>query len=214
MSVAVIYTVGICVGMIVIFFQRFTQAVRIRGFWLTCFSVFALHAYLSCLLITYPIRFWWGCSAEFWVMATIFPLGIGLYQSKHCITPLIPSHFRVPFSNFTLVSNARFIYFYQAQQELIARPRGNVRRKVPCLYKDPFGFLKHWKNVNFLMKMQFFIVLTWFATVLISMVLFLGSRNFHAQYGLFGEWTGKQNCHRGPHGEWYVPSNIQPRISD
>lgn len=79
---AAIYTFILCLGMTIIYFQRFTQAVRIRGFWLTCAAVFSLHIYLLMIFLSYPLRFWYGCTSEFWVMATIFPFGLGLFQSK------------------------------------------------------------------------------------------------------------------------------------
>ncbi|KAL1628377.1 hypothetical protein SLS54_001950 [Diplodia seriata] len=80
--IAVIYTFIVGFGMTTLFFQRFTHTARIRGYWLSSTSVIALHVYLTMILIEYPIRFWYVCAAEFWVMALIFPVGLGLYQRK------------------------------------------------------------------------------------------------------------------------------------
>lgn len=80
--VAVVYTFTLCVGVIFLYFQRLTHAARLRGFWLTCSAILSLHIYVLLVLLDYPLRFWYGCTAEFWVMATVLPFGLGLYQSK------------------------------------------------------------------------------------------------------------------------------------
>ncbi|GME25146.1 putative integral membrane protein [Neofusicoccum parvum] len=180
---AAIYTFILCLGMTIIYFQRFTQAVRIRGFWLTCAAVFSLHIYLLMIFLSYPLRFWYGCTSEFWVMATIFPFGLGLFQ----------------------ISNARFIYYYQTQQDLLARPHRNKRAKAPCCFRDPLGFLKAQKSMNFMTKTLVFVFCTWLLTIIFCAFMYFGAFNFHESYGLFGEWSGDANCHRGPHGEW-VPT--------
>lgn len=204
--VAVIYTFILCMGIMFLYFQRYSHAVRLRGFWLTCSAIASLHIYLLLILLDYPLRFWYGCTAEFWVMATLFPFGLGLYQSKQ-ITYFLPLGLLSICSDVALVSNARFIFYYQTQQELLITPQHNKRRKIPIWYRNPIGFLKHYNNMDFLAKTQVFVGCTWIFAILSSSFMYFGSINFHEHYGFFGEWSGTANCHRGPHGEWYVKAN-------
>ncbi|KAL1642943.1 hypothetical protein SLS58_005185 [Diplodia intermedia] len=183
--IAVIYTFIIGFGMTTLFFQRFTHTARIRGYWLSSTSVLALHVYLTMILIEYPIRFWYVCAAEFWVMALIFPVGLGLYQ----------------------LSNSRIISYYQSQQELLVMPRRNKKGRVPIWYTHPRAFLRYHKNMDFADKTRVFVYSTWCFAIFGCTFMYIGSINFHRGYGFFGEWSGKANCHRGPHGEW-VPTAI------
>ncbi|OJD30819.1 uncharacterized protein BKCO1_5500046 [Diplodia corticola] len=183
--VAVVYTFIIGLGLMTLFFQRLTHTARIRGHWLGNSSVVALHAYLTMILIAYPIRFWYVCAAEFWVMALVFPVGLGLYQ----------------------ISNSRLIFHYQTQQELLVTPKRNKKIRAPIWYLHPCAFLRHHKNMDFVTKTRVFVFGTWVFTVFACTFMYIGSINFHEGHGFFGEWSGKANCHRGPHGEW-VPTAI------
>ncbi|KAB2577661.1 putative integral membrane protein [Lasiodiplodia theobromae] len=184
-GVAVAYTFIMALGMTLLFFQRFAHTARIRGYWLTCSSVLALHVYLSLIFLAYPLRFWYKCSAEFWTMALIFPVGLGLYQ----------------------ISNSRIIFYYQTQQELLVMPKRNKKGRAPIWFMHPRAFLRYHKNMDFVTKTRVFVYATWASTIFACTFMYLGSINFHESYGLFGEWSGKANCHRGPHGEW-VPTAI------
>lgn len=58
--------------------------------------------------------------------------------------------------------------------------------------------------MNFMTKTLVFVFCTWLLTILFCAFMYFGAFNFHESYGLFGEWSGDANCHRGPHGEWYA----------
>ncbi|KAK8190300.1 hypothetical protein IWZ00DRAFT_61280 [Phyllosticta capitalensis] len=183
-AVAGCYTTAIVVFLLILTLQRHTFAVRLRGFWLTVSAVCSLHVYLTLIFLVYAIRWWYNCAAEYWVMATLFPAGIGLWQ----------------------MSNARLVYVYETQIALLKKPSYAQRRKQPFFLREPVRFLRRWKALDFQTQSTFLFVAGLSATVIISAIVFFGSRNFHENYGAFGKWSGPTKCFRG-HGEW-VPTTL------
>lgn len=87
-------------------------------------------------------------------------------------------------------------------------PKRNKRGRAPIWFMHPRAFLRYHKNMDFVTKTRVFVYATWAFTIFACTFMYLGSINFHESYGFFGEWSGKANCHRGPHGEWYVWNNL------
>lgn len=62
---------------------RHTNAVRIRGPLITTAAVLFIHIYVAALFIVYPLNGNFKCGTEFWIMNTVFPLGIALFQASN-----------------------------------------------------------------------------------------------------------------------------------
>jgi hypothetical protein len=77
---ALIHTVVVLVGLYVLSLLRRTTAVRLRSFRTICTTVLTLHIYLVLILISYPLNGIYKCGAEFWVMSTLLPFGMALFQ--------------------------------------------------------------------------------------------------------------------------------------
>ncbi|KAK8157983.1 hypothetical protein BKA80DRAFT_312362 [Phyllosticta citrichinensis] len=181
-AVAASYNTAIIILLLILTLQRHTFAVRLRGYWLTVAALCSLHVYLTLIFLVYAIRWWYNCTAEYWVMATVFPAGIGLWQ----------------------MSNARLVYVYETQIALLKKPSYAQRRKHPFFLREPIRFVRRWRTLDFQTQSTFLFVAGLTATAVISGIVFFGSRNFHANYGVFGKWRGPIKCFRG-HGEW-VPT--------
>lgn len=78
------YTFSLVIS-IYVAWKRFTQtrAVRIRGFLITACAILAIHVYLAALFVVYPLNDYFTCGTEFWIMNTIFPLGIAIFQASN-----------------------------------------------------------------------------------------------------------------------------------
>lgn len=76
----VIWTLFICGSLIWLYSLRNSVAVRIRNFWLIASAVLMLNLYEITVFIRYPMGDLFTCTAEYWIMSTILPLGIALFQ--------------------------------------------------------------------------------------------------------------------------------------
>ena len=82
----VIWTIIVGVGLAALWIFRNHLAIRIRRFWLLASAIVVIQAYLCHVLVVYPMNGSFHCALEFWVMSTILPFGIALFQG----TPLHP----------------------------------------------------------------------------------------------------------------------------
>lgn len=96
-----LYTLVVAAGLIAIFFQRKTSAIRVRGWKLTSLSIALNHVYLAVVVCIYPENGAFKCGGEFWVMGrltslvsslhlflicakgVVFPLGLAFFQGRH-----------------------------------------------------------------------------------------------------------------------------------
>ena len=76
----IIWTLFICGSLIWLYSLRNSVAVRIRNFWLVASAVLVLNLYEIAVLVRYPFGDLFTCSAEYWIMSTVLPLGIALFQ--------------------------------------------------------------------------------------------------------------------------------------
>lgn len=77
---ALVHTVVVLAGLYVLFLLRQTTAVRLRSFRTISTTVLTLHIFLVLILVSYPLNGLYKCGAEFWVMSTLLPFGIALFQ--------------------------------------------------------------------------------------------------------------------------------------
>ncbi len=77
---ALVHTILVLVGLYFLFLLRRTTAVRLRSFRTICTTVLTLHIYLVLILVSYPLNGLYKCGAEFWVMNTLLPFGMALFQ--------------------------------------------------------------------------------------------------------------------------------------
>jgi len=110
---ALLYTVVVLVGLYVLFLLRRTTAVRLRSFPTICTTVLTLHIYLVLILVAYPLNGIYKCGAEFWVMSTLLPFGMALFQGTSVLR-----NRSLRWLNHT-ASNIRLLAYYEAQQALV-----------------------------------------------------------------------------------------------
>lgn len=80
--VAIVYTILVSVELFLLYRQRSSFSVRIRGLDIVFASVSMLHIYLVIVLLVYPLNGKWPCSAEFWVMSIFLPTGMAVFQGR------------------------------------------------------------------------------------------------------------------------------------
>lgn len=77
----IIWTLFICGSLIWLYSLRQSVAVRIRNFWLIAATVVVINIYEITVLVRFPLGHLFTCSAEYWIMSMILPLGMALFQS-------------------------------------------------------------------------------------------------------------------------------------
>lgn len=78
---AVIHTLSTAYGLYYIILARHNLAVRLRGLFWILSSVIVLYSYGILILLAYIINGHYPCGVEFWVMNTLLPYGMALFQS-------------------------------------------------------------------------------------------------------------------------------------
>ena len=76
------YTFLTALGLTFVYLRRRTVAVRLRGWYYMLASVLTLHGYGLLILIAYILNGRYPCGVEFWVMNTLLPYGMALFQRK------------------------------------------------------------------------------------------------------------------------------------
>ncbi len=91
MTFAAVWTLVIAAGLACLYLRRDNVAIRIRNFWLIVSSVVVLQLYLWAVLMVYVMNGLFTCGLEFWVMSTILPFGIALFQGERDPCPAASS---------------------------------------------------------------------------------------------------------------------------
>jgi len=172
------YTGMLAFGLGLLYYQRKSAAVRIRGFWNICSSVLFLHVYVMLVLLGYPFKgaFMSNCAIEYWVMGTLFPFGIAMFQ----------------------VSNIRLRSYYEGQTEI--SDAGYLQEKRKKAPQPQRSFLGLWKRLTVVQKTYVGIGVGMVIQTTVTFVLYFGSRRFHGSYGFFSSYIDELSCHRGV--EW------------
>ncbi|KIV99749.1 uncharacterized protein PV09_08670 [Verruconis gallopava] len=177
---AFVYSALVLSGLVALFKLRHTHAVRIRSFWTIFGSVILLHAYLVLILLVYPLNGIFKCGWEFWTMSLLLPLGIALFQA----------------------SNIRLYAYSMTQKDIVAQSKSLVNCNFDPNQKKPNQNrkLRHWS-----VEKQTYVAIAFgvIAQLVITTILFFGSRKFHSSYGFFAASMAPDECRRG--SEW-IPS--------
>ncbi|CAI6336552.1 unnamed protein product [Periconia digitata] len=176
---AIIYTFALAGEIYMLYRNRSAFCIRIRGLEVTLTSVAALHVYLIIVLLVYPLNGNWPCPAEFWVMSIFLPTGMAVFQS----------------------CNARVLKVYEVQRRLQKDFLAGARKKR--LTYTPRGLFEAWLDLDASAKVRVATVVGLILSFVPALILFLGSRRFHASFGFFGPIVDTRLCRQG--GEW-VPS--------
>lgn len=147
--IAVFWTILIFCSLLWLYSIRDTIAVRIRNFWLLASAVVMLNLYEIAVLIRYPMNGSFKCGVEFWIMSTLLPFGIALFQgeSEPRLKVLAPAYSATcPLLNFDAASNIQLLSYYEEQQHLARfsfRPKGRKYSKFTVR-----GLIWRWKQLT------------------------------------------------------------------
>ncbi|KAF2120127.1 hypothetical protein BDV96DRAFT_318958 [Lophiotrema nucula] len=176
---AIIYTLVISAELYLLYYHRSAFSIRIRSIKVVFAAVFMLHIYLILVLLVYPLNGRFFCQAEFWIMSIFLPSGMAFFQA----------------------CNARVLTAYESQRRLQRDFLEGARKKRFSF--TPRGLYDAWIGLGAAAKVYWGTVIGLILSFVPAIILFFGSRRFHANYGFFGEVTGPIQCRRG--GEW-IPS--------
>ncbi|KAF2995234.1 hypothetical protein E8E13_002637 [Curvularia kusanoi] len=177
--IAIIYTVLLAFELTLLYRRRDAFCIQIRNIKVVFAAVSMLHIYLTLVLLAYPWNGLYPCSAEFWVMSIFLPLGMAFFQA----------------------CNARVLTAYESQRRM-ARNFLEGARKERISY-TPAGLWRAWINLNAAIKVYVLTLVGLIVSFVPAIILFFGSKRFHAAYGFFGTVAGFMECRKG--AEW-IPS--------
>ncbi|KAF2461966.1 hypothetical protein BDY21DRAFT_4611 [Lineolata rhizophorae] len=170
--VAILHSLAVITGLVLLYKNRDTPAVRIRNFNIVAPAIVCLHIYSTLVLLVYPQNGFFKCGTEFWVMSVFLPVGYGLFQA----------------------SNARLLSYSAAQQHFSQVYSVKAMSGLSRVRNSRF-FL-----ADLLRKTYVGVLLGLIVQMLSTIVLFFGSFRFHRSYGFFGDHVNAAECRRGP--EW------------
>ena len=79
---AIVHTCGIITALFFLYTWRRSAAVRMRSFPIIVSTVVILHLYFVGVSIAWPLNDLIKCGAEYWIMNSVFPLGVALFQGQ------------------------------------------------------------------------------------------------------------------------------------
>ncbi|KAF2194604.1 hypothetical protein K469DRAFT_725886 [Zopfia rhizophila CBS 207.26] len=176
---AILYTLFISGELFFLYRHRLAFCVQIRNIKVIFVTVAMLHVYLVIVLLVYPQNGAFPCSAEYWVMSIFLPSGMAFFQA----------------------CNARVLKAYESQRRLKRNFLEGARKKR--LDFTLRGIYEAWLDLDAAAKVYVGTVAGLIISLIPTVILFFGSRRFHASYGSFGPVVNSRMCRRG--GEW-VPS--------
>ncbi|KAH7080873.1 hypothetical protein FB567DRAFT_114530 [Paraphoma chrysanthemicola] len=177
--IAIVYTIVLAGELYLLSRCRSTFCIRIRNVKVIFTAITTLHVYLVLVLLVYPWNGKFPCQAEFWIMSIFLPCGMALFQA----------------------CNARVLSAYESQLRLRRDFLEGARKKrFSYTFK---GLWEAWLDLDAAMKVYVGSVAGLVLSLIPTIILFFGSRRFHASYGFFGEPATYFACRRG--FEW-VPS--------
>jgi len=136
------YTALLIWGMALLWFNRASTAIRIRGLPILLAAILSIHVYLAAVFVVYPLNGWYKCNTEFWYMSVVFPLGIAIFQ----------------------ISNIRLLAYAKKQRDLVQTHRW-AKEKQHFDLKSKAGLIAWFKKADWVMKSYCFIALGLFFQV-------------------------------------------------
>ncbi|EUC39131.1 hypothetical protein COCCADRAFT_31859 [Bipolaris zeicola 26-R-13] len=179
MVFAIFYTIILSAELYFLYRRRDAFCIQLRNIKVLFAAVCMLHVYLSIVLFVYPWNGFFPCSAEFWIMSVFLPSGMAFFQA----------------------CNAKVLTVYERQNRLTRNFLEGARKKR--ISYTPRGLYEAWRDLDAAKKVYFGTLAGLAISFIPAIILFFGSRRFHASYGFFGMATDFHKCRRG--GEW-IPS--------
>ncbi|KAF2665570.1 hypothetical protein BT63DRAFT_428530 [Microthyrium microscopicum] len=182
-ALAIAYSAIIFLSLLVLYWQRATTEVKLRGFGNTCLTVLTLHVYLVLILLAYTLNGLYKCSVEFYIMSVFLPFSMALFQA----------------------SNMRLLNHFETQKQLASTCHLEARsgKRTVRQSLSLSGLWQRWKEQSSMARTYTIIAGALAMQVALTFILFFASRRFHSSYGLFGENVDAAQCRRGL--EW-IPS--------
>jgi hypothetical protein len=177
--IVIIYTIVLASELVLLYKRRSAFCVQIRNIKIIFAAVVTLHVYLTLVFLAYPWNGLYPCSAKFWVMSIFLPLGMAFFQA----------------------CNAKVLTAYESQRRLTVNFLAGARKKR--ISYSPRGLVEAWIDLDAASKVYVITVIGLVVSFIPAVVLFFGSRRFHASYGFFGVPADYFDCRRG--AEW-LPS--------
>ena len=146
----VIWTFCIVGGLLLLWKHRNSVAVRIRRFNLLASAVIVIHIYVSLIFLVYPLNGAFTCGIEFWVMNTILPFGIALFQGELCRISRSFDIYQISLLTAFLASNIQLLSIYE-EQEYLAKSASLGEKKRRFRYTPRAAYL-YWKQLSTIQK--------------------------------------------------------------
>ncbi|KAE8833111.1 hypothetical protein CFE70_004161 [Pyrenophora teres f. teres 0-1] len=178
---AITYTFVLFTELYLLHRYRHAFCVRLRNIRVVFAAVLMLHIYLVLVLLVYPWNGLFPCAAEFWIMSVFLPSGMAFFQA----------------------CNAKVLTAYESQRRMTRNFLEGARKKR--LSYTPRGLLEAWLDLDAARKVYLGTLVGLTLSFFPAILLFFGSRRFHAGYGFFGQPADFHQCRRG--FEW-IPSII------
>ncbi|KAF2466308.1 uncharacterized protein BDR25DRAFT_237380 [Lindgomyces ingoldianus] len=175
----ILYTLLLSGELYLLYRHRTAFCVQIRNLKVVFGAVSMLQVYLVLVLLVYPENGLFPCSAEFWIMSIFLPSGMAFFQA----------------------CNARVLKAYESQRRLKRNFLEGARKKR--LEWTPRGLYEAWLDLDAAAKVYVGTVVGLIISFIPTIILFFGSRRFHASYGFFGPVVDSRVCRQG--AEW-IPS--------
>ncbi|KZM20362.1 hypothetical protein ST47_g8523 [Ascochyta rabiei] len=177
--IAIVYTIVLALELTLLYRRRDAFCIQIRNIKIVFAAVSMLHVYLTLVLLAYPWNGLYPCSAEFWVMSVFLPSGMAFFQA----------------------CNARVLTAYESQRRMTRNFLEGARKQRTSY--TPAGLCRAWRDLDAASKVYFLTLVGLILSFVPAIILFFGSRRFHATYGFFGTVAGFMECRKG--FEW-IPS--------
>ncbi|KAJ4325273.1 hypothetical protein N0V94_000797 [Neodidymelliopsis sp. IMI 364377] len=177
--IAIVYTLILAFELTLLYRRRDAFCIQIRNIKIVFAAVSMLHIYLTLVLLAYPWNGLYPCSAEFWVMSVFLPSGMAFFQA----------------------CNARVLTAYESQRRMTRNFLEGARKQR--MSYTPRGLCRAWRDLDAASKVYALTFLGLIISFIPAIILFFGSRRFHASYGFFGTVANFMQCRRG--FEW-IPS--------
>jgi hypothetical protein len=82
-TAALCHTAGVIILLLVLWHYKTTNSIRLRCFGNIVLTISLLQVFSIFVLLAYPLNGLYKCGVEFWVMSTMLPFSMALFQGKY-----------------------------------------------------------------------------------------------------------------------------------
>ncbi|KAF1967689.1 hypothetical protein BU23DRAFT_285994 [Bimuria novae-zelandiae CBS 107.79] len=187
------WTVALLCGMVFLFYHRELPCIRMRRLPVLFAGTIALHLYGFACILGYPIGPVVPCVAIFWVMSIYLPFGIAMFHAANSQFLHVASR-QKQFAHLSLLSDHTPL-----KQEEAERLSNSRWRRI----------LRGLERADRIDRMMLCIGLGLVVQLLLTFLVFFGSKKFHPSYGLW-DWDSMPSnpelvameCSKG--WEWWL----------